>query len=84
MSHIRLSWTRLQTDVAYGAEKQLKQQMHINGNSCLKSEQQHCNVPSLLGDRWGLVDLEDPENRKNLGSVRNKLFVPNVFWQCLS
>lgn len=84
MRHIRLSWTRLQTDVACGAEKQLKQQMHINGNSCLKSEPQHFIVPSLLGDRWGLVDLEDPENRKKLGSVRNKLFIPNAFWQCLS
>lgn len=64
MRRIRLSWTRLQTDVAYGAKEQLKQQMHINGNSCLKSELWHFNLLSLLGDRWGLVDLEDPVKRK--------------------
>lgn len=56
MRGIRLSWPRLQTDVAHGAKEQLKEQ---NVNPWLRPEL-NLNSLSLLGDRWRLVDLEDP------------------------
>lgn len=53
--------------------------MHINGNSCLKSELQHLNVLSLLGDRSDLVDLEDPVKRKKKSKVIKKLVIPSKY-----
>lgn len=47
--------------------------MHINGNSCLKSELRYLNVLSLLGDRWRLVDLEDPVKRKKPRVIREQV-----------
>lgn len=83
MRGIRLSWPRLQTDVAHGAKEQLKEQ---NVNPWLRPEL-NLNSLSLLGDRWRLVDLEDPvksqKKKIKLGSLRNELFLPNASWLSL-
>lgn len=77
VGHIKLSCTRLQTDVTYGAMEYLKKQMHSNGNSCCLWQLQPINVLYLLVDQLDPVDLEDPEKRRKVGVVRNKSFFPS-------